>query len=225
MADDLIFLTELLGLKVHDLKGRQLGFVKDAAIVPLIHPARVDRFLVGGGWAWLTVKHDQVRSISLDGIFLKDEQLTPYHSDEYMLRLVRDLLDQQIIDGQGRKVVRVTDVTFRIHHEPDGDVMNIVEVDIGLRSMFRRLGQGVIPRRLIRRVQVVIPPHSIRWEHCTIIEADPQVRLRLNISNKILERMHPADLADIVEDLTPEDREAIFEPMDSEGPADPLRER
>ncbi|HEV8041803.1 MAG TPA: magnesium transporter, partial [Bryobacteraceae bacterium] len=112
MADELLFLTELLGLKVYDLKGRRLGFVKDAAIVPLIHPSRVDRFLLGGGWAWLTVKHDQVRSISLDGIYLKDELLTPYHSDEYVLRLVRDLLDQQIIDGQGRKVVRVTDVTF-----------------------------------------------------------------------------------------------------------------
>ena len=49
MADDLIFLTELLGLKVHDLKGRRIGFVKDAAIVPLIHHARVDRYLVGGG--------------------------------------------------------------------------------------------------------------------------------------------------------------------------------
>src|SRR5262249_11941429 len=202
----------------------QLGFVKDSAIVPLIHPARVDRYLVGGGWSWLTVKHDQIRSISLDGIYLKDEQLTPYHSDEYMLRLVLDLLDQQIIDGQGRKVVRVTDVTFKIHHETDGDVMNIIEVDIGLRSMFRRLVQGVIPRRLVRRLQVVIPPHSIRWEHCSIIEADPQRRLRLNISNKILERMHPADLADIVEDLSPEDREAIFETMDSEVAAEALTE-
>lgn len=224
MADELLFLTELLGLKVHDLKGRRLGFVKDAAIVPLIHPARVDRFLVGGGWSWLTVKHDQVRSISLDGIFLKDELLTPYHSDEYMLRLVRDLLDQQIIDGQGRKVVRVTDVTFKIQHESDGDLLNIIEVDIGLRSMFRRLAQGVVPRRLVRRLQVVIPPHSIRWEHCSILEADPQRRLRLNISNKILERMHPADLADIVEELTPEDREAIFETMDSEVAAEALTE-
>ena len=224
MADDILFLTELLGLKVYDLKGRQLGFVKDAAIVPLIHPARVDRYLVGGGWAWLTVKHDQIRSISLDGIYLKDEQLTPYHSDEYMLRLVRDLLDQQIIDGQGRKVVRVTDVTFKIVHEPDGDVMTIVDVDIGLRSMFRRLVEGVIPRRLVRRMQVVIPPHSIRWEHCSIIEADPQRRLRLNVSNKILERMHPADVADIVEELSPDDREAIFETMDSEAAADALTE-
>jgi CBS domain-containing protein len=224
MADDILFLTELLGLKVHDLKGRQIGAVKDAAIVPLIHPSRVDRFLIGGGWAWLSVRHDQIRSIGLDGIYLKDEVLTPYHSDEYMLRLVRDLLDQQIIDGQGRKVVRVTDVTFRIQRDQDGDVLAIIEVDIGLRSMFRRLAQGVIPRGLVRRLQVVIPPHSIRWEHCSILEADPQRRLRLNVSNELLERMHPADLADIVEDLSPEDREAIFETIDSEVAAEALTE-
>jgi CBS domain-containing protein len=224
MADDILFLTELLGLKVFDLKGRSLGLVKDAAIVPLIHPARVDRFLVGGGWAWLTVRHDQVRSISIGGIYLRDEVLTPYHSDEYMLRMVRDLLDQQIIDGQGRKVVRVTDVTFKIHHAPEGDELDIIEVDIGLRSIFRRLMQGAIPRGLVRRLQVVIPPHSIRWEHCSILEADPQRRLRLNISNQILERMHPADLADIVENLSPEDREAIFETIDSEVAADTLSE-
>ena len=224
MADELLFLTELLGLKVYDLKGRSLGFVKDAAIVPLIHPSRVDRYLIGGGWAWLTVRHDQVRAISPDGIYLKDEQLTPYHSDEYMLRLVRDLLDQQIIDGHGRKVVRVTDVTFKIQHEQSDDILNIIEVDIGLRSMFRRLMQGVLRPRLVRRIQTVIPPHSIRWEHCSILEADPQRRLRLNVSNDILERMHPADLADIVEELSPDDREAIFESIDSEVAADALSE-
>ncbi len=90
--------------------------------------------------------------------------------------------------------------------------------------MFRRLAQGVLPRQLVRRLQVVIPPHSIRWEHCSIIEADPQRRLRLNISNDILERMHPADLADIVEDLSPDDREAIFETIDSEVAAEALSE-
>ena len=224
MATGFLFLTELLGLKVYDLKGRRIGFVKDASIVPLIDPARVDRYLVGGGWAWLTVRHDQIRSVSLDGIYLKDEQLTPYHDDEYMLRLVRDLLDQQIIDGQGRKVVRVTDVTFTLRHEAEGDVLSIMEVDIGLRSMFRRLVQGVLPPRLIRRLQTVIAPHSICWEECSIIEADPQRRLRLNVSNQILERMHPADVADIVEELSPDDREAIFQTMDSEVAAEALSE-
>lgn len=222
--ENILFLTELLGLKVFDLTGRRLGTVKDAALVPLVDSARIDRFLVGAGAAWLSVRYDQVRSISLDGIQLKDEQLTPYHSDEYMLRMVRDLLDQQIIDAQGRKVVRVNDVTFEIRTEHGTDTLCVLEVDIGIRSIFRRLVQGLLPYRWIRRLQVSIAPKSIRWEFCNILEPDPQRRLRLNISNKLLEEMHPADLADIVEDLSPDDREAIFETIDSEVAADALSE-
>lgn len=224
MAEGILYLTELLGLRVYDLKGRTLGVLKDAAIVPLVHPSRIDRYLVGGGWAWLTIRHDQVRSISFDGIFLKDEQLTPYHSDEYMLRLVRDLLDQQIIDAQGRKVVRVTDVTFDRQDEDSSDVLHVLEVDVGLRSIFRRLMQGVLPPLWVRKFQRPIPPNSIRWEFCNILEPDPQRRLRLNITGRLLESIHPADLADIVEELSPEDREAVFETIDSETAADTLSE-
>ena len=224
MAEDFLYLSELLGLQVYDLKGRRLGVVKDAAIVPIVHPSRVDRYLLGGGYAWLTVRHDQIRSVGFDGIYLKDELLTPYHSDEYMLRMVRDLLDQQIIDVHGRKVVRVTDVTLQQHFEDGCAVLSVLEVDIGLRSIVRRLLQGVLPRPWIRRLQGPIPPHSISWEFCNILEADPQRRLRLNISNRLLEEMHPADLADIVEDLSPDDREAIFETIDSEVAAEALSE-
>src|SRR5947209_8741449 len=224
MADQIIYLTELLGLKVYDLKGRKLGVIKDAALVPRIHPSRIDRYLVGGGWAWLTIRYDQVRSISFDGIYLKDEQLTPYHSDESMLRMMRDLVDQQIIDAQGRKVVRVTDVTFECRPENDSDTLNVIEVDIGIRSIFRRLLQGVVPARWVRRLQGPIPPNSLKWEYCNILEADPQRRLQLNLDNRLLEQMHPADLADIVEELSPGDREAIFENIDSEVAADTLSE-
>jgi magnesium transporter len=225
MAEKFLFLTELLGLKVFDLKGRRIGVVKDAAVVPLVDPVRVDRFLIGGvGSSWLTVRHDQIRSISLEGIHLRDENLTPYHSDEYMLRMVRDLLDQQIIDAQGRKVVRINDVTFERMIENECDALWVLEIDIGIRSIFRRLLQGVVPPRLVRRLQGRIPPNSIRWEYCNIIEPDPQRRLRLNISNRLLEHMHPADLADIVEELSPEDRESIFENIDSEVAADALTE-
>ena len=224
MAEEILFFTELLGLKVFDLKGRRIGVVRDVAIVPLVDPVRVDRFLVGTGSTWLNVRYDQVRSISLDGIFLRDENLTPYHSDEYMLRAARDLLDQQIIDAQGRKVVRVTDITFEVRQEGEGDVLWVLDIDVGVRSIFRRLAQGAIPSRWVRRLQTGIPPRSIRWEFCNILEPDPQRRLRLNISNRLLEGMHPADLADIVEDLSPKDRESIFENIDSEVAADALSE-
>jgi magnesium transporter len=224
MADEILFLTELLGLKVFDLKGRRIGVVKDAAIVPLVDPVRIDRFLIGSGAVWLTIRHDQVKSISLDGIHLRDENLTPYHSDEYVLRVVRDLLDQQIIDAQGRKVVRVNDVTFEIRQENGGDILWVLDIDIGVRSVFRRLVQGVVPPRMVRRLHTHIPPNSIRWEFCNILEPDPQRRLRLNISNRLLENMHPADLADIVEELSPQHREAIFENIDSEVAAEALSE-
>jgi sporulation protein YlmC with PRC-barrel domain len=218
---EILYLTELLGLKVFDLKGRVLGRVRDAAIVPLIDPQRVDRFLIGGsGYAWLTVRHDQIERISLTGIELRDEVLTPFHNDEYMLRLVRDLLDQQIIDAQGRKVVRVTDITFNI----EGPELKVLEVDVGLRSVLRRLAQGVLPRQWIRRLQEPIAPQSISWQFCNIVEPDPLRRLRLNISNDFLEKMHPADIADIVEELGPEDREAIIASLDEEVAAEALSE-
>jgi magnesium transporter len=221
---DYLFLTELLGLKVYDSKGLVLGRVKDAGLVPLVHPARVDRFLIGTGWTWLTVRHDQVASISLGGIRLRAEQLTPYHDDEYMLRVVRDLLDQQIIDAQGRKVVRVSDISFTVARPNDHDVLLITDVDIGIRSVLRRVLQGVLPRRAIRLLQAPIRPKSILWEYCNIIEPDPRRRLRLNINLDKLENMHPADLADIVEELSPDDRGAIIEAIDSEIAADALSE-
>src|SRR3954454_948013 len=161
LQDKVLFCTELVGLRVFDTRGRVIGRVKDAALVPIINPARVDRFLVGGGWAWLTVRYDQVRSVSLDGIYLKDEQLTPYHSDEYMLRIVRDLLDQQIIDALGRKVVRVNDVTFQVKPGDGYEQLNVLEVDIGIRSIFRRLVQGIIPPEWVRKFQSPIGPNSI----------------------------------------------------------------
>jgi magnesium transporter len=224
MAEPILYFTELLALPVYDLKGRRLGRVKDAALVPLIDPARVDRFLVGAGNTWLSVRYDQVSRISLDGIHLNDERLFPYHSDEYMLRIGRDLLDQQIIDVDGRKVVRVNDVTLEIHNRDGSDFIKISEVDVGIRSIFRRLFQGALPPLIIRRLQRPIAPHSIRWDFCDIIEPDPQRRLRLNISNDRLEAMHPADLADIVEELGSAEREAIFESIDSEAAADALSE-
>lgn len=224
MAENVLFLTELLGLVVYDLKGRKLGKVKDAALVPLLDASRVDRYLLGGAYSWLSVRHDQVQSISLDGIRLRDEILTPYHSDEYVLRAVRDLLDQQIIDSHGRKVVRVTDITFEIRQADGRQELHVAEVDVGIRSIFRRLMQGALPPVWVRRLQAPIPPNSIRWENCNIIETDPQRRLRLNISTAQLEKMHPADLADIVEELSPEDREAIFESIDEEVAADALSE-
>jgi magnesium transporter len=225
MADTLLYFTELITMPVLDTKHHRVGRVKDAALVPLVDSARIDRILVGGAYSWFTIRYDQIQSISLEkGVLLSDEQFTPYHDDEYMLRIGRDLLDQQIIDVTGRKVVRVTDVTLGVRNDGERDVLHVLDVDIGVRSIIRRVLQGVVPPTWIRRLQRPVPPNSIRWELCNVLEPDPQRRLRLNISYSKLELMHPADLADIVEDLSPAERESIFETIDSEVAADALSE-
>jgi sporulation protein YlmC with PRC-barrel domain/CBS domain-containing protein len=225
MGENILYFTELVGMPVLDLKGRRIGRVKDAAIVPVVNYSRVDRFLVGGGYALLNVRYDQVSGIVLGrGIQLSEEQLTPFHDDEYLLRIGRDLLDQQIIDVTGRKVVRVNDITFQIRNEGGRDALNIQEVDVGIRSIVRRLLAGMFPAPWIRRLQTAIPPSSIPWDYCNVVEPDPLRRLRLNISYQKLEHMHPADLADIVEELGPAEREAIFETIDSEVAAEALTE-
>src|SRR5690242_13366288 len=158
MADDILYFTELLNLKVVDLRGKKIGNLRDAALVPLIDPLRIDRFLVGAGPGWLSIRHDQVKAIEPNGIRLKDEVLTPYHSDEYMLRMKRDLLDQQIIDAHGRKVVRVNDITFLKLRQDGRDTLRVLEVDIGIRSILRRVFRGLLPPGVIRKLQTRIPP-------------------------------------------------------------------
>jgi CBS domain-containing protein/sporulation protein YlmC with PRC-barrel domain len=225
MADDeILYFTELVGLKVFDLRGKNIGVVRDAALVPLIDPLRIDRYLVGAGPGWFSIRHDQVQSIDFSGIRLKEENLTPYHSDEYMLRMRRDLLDQQIIDAQGRKVVRVNDITFLKLRNDGRDQLRVLEVDIGIRSILRRVLSGVLPPLAIRKLQNGIPPRSIRWEFCNMLEPDPQRRIRLNITNRLLEKMHPADLADILEALSPEDREALVSALNRQVAAETLSE-
>ena len=76
-SEEVLFCTELIGLRVFDTRGRKIGRVKDAALVPIIDPARIDRFLVGGGWAWLSIRYDQVRSISLKGIYPQGREAHP----------------------------------------------------------------------------------------------------------------------------------------------------
>ena len=162
MADNLLYFTELLAMPVFDLKGRRIGRVKDAAMVPLVHPSRIDRFLMGGGDAWLTIRYDQVRSISLgNGIQLSDEQLVPYHDDEYMLRIARDLLDQQIIDVNGRKVVRVNDITMEIQH--DGDARHAARAGSGYRRP-QHLPPAVPGRGAAALDPAAAAPHSAEFD-------------------------------------------------------------
>ncbi len=219
----LVYLTELTGMRLIGPQGTLIGRVREAAVSPREHPRRISRFLFGSGRTSFAVRWDQVRSVEEDGITLADESFTPYYGDDYHLLLTKDLLDQQIIDVNGRKVVRVNDVTLRVVANGNEQLW-VHEVGVGLQGAFRRLTEGLLPNRVIREMQHKMTPNAIPWEACNIVEPDPQRRLRLLISHQRLEQIHPADLADIVEELGSDDREALFATLQETVAADTLEE-
>ncbi len=222
-SDRLLYLTELTGMRLISPRGTRIGRVREAAVAPRDHPRRLARFLFGYGRTRFAVRWDQVLAFDKDGIHLADEQFTPYYGDDYHLLLTKDLLDQQIIDVHGRKVVRVNDLGLRITTNGNEQLW-VHEVGVGLQSAFRRLVEGLLPNETIREIQSRMQPNSIPWEWCNIVEPDPLRRLRLRISHQRLERIDPADLADIVEELGSDEREAVFETLGEGHAADTLEE-
>jgi Mg/Co/Ni transporter MgtE len=138
--------------------------------------------------------------------------------------LERDLLDQQVIDVFGRKVVRVNDVDLHQDLTTQKPVLRVGSVDVGARGAVRRLLKGVVPLAALQMILRKIPPRTIPWDFVDLIETDPARRVKLKISHERLARLHPADIADIVEDLAPDEREAVFETLDEEVAADALEE-
>src|SRR5690242_6478182 len=221
----LVALSELLGASVRDATGTVRGRVREIAVAPQDHPTRI---------AFLIVRTSDgervlpVESLKAAGVSVRThtdvstwEQYAP--SDGVLL-LKRDLLDQQIIDVHGRKVVRVNDVELDSTPVNSHVTLDVVSVDAGARGAIRRLAKGVVPAFTMRALLDKIPHRVIPWQYVDLLETDPARRVKLKIAYEGLAKLHPADIADIVEDLAPAERESIFETIDEEVAAETLEE-
>jgi magnesium transporter len=219
--------TEVLGAEAYDLNGHFVGRVKELFVEPADQPNRVSRVLLGRGrYRPLVARYDQVSDVTPGRIKLTTDEsaLELYHPNEAWLALRKDLLDQQIIDTAGRKVVRVNDIELSDHRTNGNVEMRIAQVDVGLPGAVRRLLQGIVPPEVIRRIQKKLPQRTIRWEFVNLIEPDPLRRVKLRMSSQKLASMHPADLADIMEELSPAERQSIITSLDEETAAEALAE-
>src|SRR2546428_2489679 len=218
-------LSELLGAPVFDTAGSKCGRVRELTLVPQEDRSRVaaiivktkagDRLLPFGS---VTAINSGICTDTAAGEWATSEKL------EGMLLLGRDLLDQQVIDVFGRKVVRVNDLD--LHQESVGNrpVLKVGSVDVGPRVAIRRLLKGVVPAVAWNVLLKKIPPRVIPWDFVDLIETDPARRVKLKISHERLAKLHPADIADIVEELAPDEREAVFETLDEQVAAEALEE-
>lgn len=221
-----IALSSILGASVYDSSGAFAGHVREVAISPQHDPNRISDFVVKTREGDRLLPARQVKTVIGSSIQVtgNPDDWQPLASSEGMLLLERDLLDQQIIDVSGRKVVRVNDVDF-LREATNGTVkLKVGRVDIGLRGAIRRLLKGMAPSRAIEALATRMPEKSIPWEAVDLIETDPARRVHLKLEYERLSRLHPADIADILEELAPAEREAVFGSLDEEVAAEALEE-
>jgi CBS domain-containing protein/sporulation protein YlmC with PRC-barrel domain len=218
-------LTLLEGTPVVDAGGQMRGRVADVVVGTGQDAGRVLALMVksGRGREYIDV---QALSLTEAGglVMIAGAEQMSTNQNENALLLRQDLLDRQIIDVYGRKVVRVNDVDLKWQAAERGTPLQVTQVEVGLRGATRRMLKGLLPAARIAAIASRIPAKVIPWEFVDVIEVDPARRVRLKIEHERLAQMHPADIADILEELAPAEREAVFQTLDEETAAEALEE-
>src|SRR5215471_4343768 len=222
-----LFATELMGAETYDVNGNFVGRVREFFVEPGDHPHRVSHYLLSRGrFQPLLARYDQVATVAPGTVRLNcnERALELYEPNEARLAVRKDLLDQQIIDTKGRKVVRVNDVDLTEQRSNGNVELRITQVDVGLPGVVRRLLQGILAPGVIRKLQSKLPQRTIRWEFVDLVEPDPLRRVKLRLTHEKLEDLHPADLAEIMEELSAAERQGIIASLDEETAAAVLAE-
>ncbi len=226
-------MSALLGTPVTDAQGVMRGRVRELAMAPAVDTAFVARVVFGPKRRQLAVAVRDLELMPAGTLrLLPEAQSLPLTGEEHYLFLERDLLDQQIVDVHGRKVVRVNDISLEWVSADateesalgNGELrLRVDEVEVGLRGVMRRLLKG-LPAATVEYVAKRFASNGIPWDFVDLIEADPARRVRLKIEHERLAQMHPSDIADILEELSPAEREAVFSSLDEEVAAEALEE-
>jgi magnesium transporter len=217
----MLFLSQLIGQPVRDRDGEAFGKVRDliVALGETYPPVTGVVVRVAGGrdifLPWTDV--DQVDE-SGARLHTASIDITTFRQRPHEIRLWLDLQDKQIVDVEGRKIVRVNDIQLA---PVDGN-LRLVAVDVGLGGILRRLGLAGPGERLARALGVE-PENYIEWEDVDPVESSVS-SLKLRVPHAALGTLHPADVAHIVEQLAPRDRTGILAALDDERAADVLEE-
>jgi magnesium transporter len=220
-----VSLTALLGTPVTDSQGHLRGRLKDIAVATGPDAGKVAGLVLKTSAGLCIVPSEEVMETPAGTLELRTAgALVPLKDEGNFLFLEQDLMDRQIIDIHGRKVVRVNDVDLEWLGRGAAHLLHVAEVEVGTRGAFRRIFKGVLPRAVLESLSRRLGASTIPWKFVDVIEVDPARRVKLRIEYERLAEMHPSDLAEILEDLAPAEREAVFTSLDEEVAAETLEE-
>lgn len=209
-----LYLSAVLGRSVITSKGEELGILRDLIMVPgevfpevshIVFKSR--KGLKAVPWHDVTLFTHVVISVTAP----LPKSLPAYRPQEGEILVKRDILDKQIVDVDGAKVVRVNDIKLGNLNQK----LCIFSVDIGFRGLLRRLGYEYFGDRVAQIIRKDIPHTEISWEYVQPLETHSS-KLALNIARDQMKEIHPADLADIIENIPIQNIRTVLESMDVE---------
>jgi CBS domain-containing protein/sporulation protein YlmC with PRC-barrel domain len=220
---DFYFFSNFLNRRVYNPSGQKVGKISDLVA------ERAEPYPMVIGFVVRKKGREKRQYLPWEKIAQIEPQITFVEEDFSILKtslpekdiilLQEEVMDKQIVDTFGAKVVRVNDLHFlRVDSH-----LRLVHVDVGFRGLMRRVGlERVMDQVLQWLFSYNLPNQFISWKYVQLLSGSDL--LHLSVSQKKLSHLHPADLADIIEDLSGKERSAIFHALDTETAAEALEE-
>ena len=214
------YLSEIQHRRVIEPNGNEVGKLADIAVVPQGQfPAAQWAILATPSGEKVVRWGDLAQEIGHFRFRNRLETTPEAQLPTEAIRLARDLLDKQIVDTHGAKVVRVNDLQLAEH---EGQ-LRLVGADVGLRGLLRRVGAESVAERVAGLAGRRLPRGIIPWHLVERLETTG-APVRLTVPHGKLALLHPADIADIVEEMTADERVAVFQQLDLETAAETMAE-
>ena len=216
----MFYLSKLLGSPVKDVENKSAGTLHDLVVSTTQAYPRVTAVGVKRRGKVQYAPWDAVTSFEESGTLLRvpaadlgDRELAPQE-----LHLSATFLDKQLVDTEGRKVIRVNDIQLL----RNGPFVRVAAVDVSSNAILRRVGLAKVGDRIAGGRQRP-KPHLIDWKDVDIEQTD-EAAVRLAVPQTKLELLHPADIAELVHELSPEERAAVFDALEDDLAADTFEE-
>lgn len=221
----MLYLSQMLGEPVIDANGEKIGSISDLAIqTGEVFPRITSLAFLGPGKTPFMISwRKYVSEFTEEGIILKVDRTAIRFSylqpDEVLL--ARDLLNKQIVDTQGMKVVRVNDLKLSV----SGSQLRLLGAEVGIRGLLRGLAPWV-ERAALAICKVFhkkLDEKIIAWNYMDLLDRDLS-KVQLSVTHTRLDELHPADVADILEQLDPKQRANVFQHLDDARAGDAISE-
>lgn len=221
-----VFFSSLLGRPVVGADGSTIGRLADLVVATGEPYPPVESLVVQGKTGRWQLPWNAIADVGPKALRLKPGAEPAAPRDTPIpdhIPLAEEILDRQIVDVEGAKLVRVND----LHFLKVKGMLRLAHVDVGFRGLVRRLGWDRVVDGTVSvlnpRAHYLKADHFLSWKLVQPLDRAPG-RVRLEVAQRVLATLHPADLAEIMEELDRQQRAVLFERLDVETAADALQE-